>query len=583
MATTNALGGPRTSPSQPHGTDSPYFAKIDWVFNFSMACIAAGISYCVYNLYQVYQLATHTGYALDDPFKLVKCKALLLEAKGPGVNERTILHQCESLLSTIKDSRSSCKKEKLLLQLTQLYAQHNLEMSSLMAQELTTPSFIFEAAQSINEKNPNHTLLAIQLYQRAYNASLKNWDSGDLDLCLKTAQAMHELGSVAIPKMIVDTMVAKTRTTLKSPSEKISAFCKIAEYAHKIEYQEVRASALGEAKKLSQESSNFQDHLCLANAYFSVKKFQEMDVTLDESLRLFDQQPIAEAILHIHPLAKIIHAISKNDQVQSRHKIFSVQAVVTKAITDLLQEEDPIKRIKAYLSMANIYKDNLVYYPIILRPDLIQAVSEAIQKLPAKTAEEFDDKINYLQKLLLLSMQEPENAKPIMQILAEFYDNCPMELINPWWNKFELGRLIIRSYNEMKLSSESEAFFSQKYLPFFQNGTAPHRIEKLISYSSLNNPEQTKVMLEAAEELLPQCSRTEYQWALRQIADAYLTINSQKSLSLLASYETFQAKTHLVICSLFTAVAGTIYFYPRAGAAIAITCRMLQLVTKVPF
>jgi len=579
MAATNALGSPRTSTFTIPGTDNPYFAKINWVFTFSMAYIAAGISYCVYNLYQVYQLATHTGYALDDPLKLVKCKALLLEAQKAGPKKTEILHQCESLLNTIKDSRHSYKKEKLLLQLTHRYAKRDPVSALSIANKLTIPFFIFKAAQSISEKNLDPTLLVIHLYQRAYNASLKNWGSGDMDRCLKIAQAAHELNYKTFPKMIVDMMVAKAHT-LESPSEKISAFCKIAESAHKIEYQAVRDSALGEAKKLSQESSNFQDHLCLANAYFSMEKFQEMDVTLDESIRLFDKQPIVQAILHIHPLAKIIHAISKSDQVQSKYKTFSIQAAFTKFTVDVLQEEDPIKYIKVYLSIASVYKDKLVDYPIFTIPDLIQDVSEHIQELPANTAEEFDNKINYLEKLLPLSMQVPENAKPIMQILEQLYDKYPVEVINPWWDKFVLGELIIRSYNEMKLSSESKTFFSLKYLPIFQNGTAPHRIEKLTSYSSSDNPEQTKVMLEAAEELLPQCSGTEYQCALRQIADAYLTFNRQKSLSLLNSLETSLAKTHLITCGLFAAVVGTTYFYPAAGVAIAITCRMVQLINR---
>ncbi|HEX4839575.1 MAG TPA: hypothetical protein VFU89_03935 [Rhabdochlamydiaceae bacterium] len=581
MATTNALGSPRTPPVQIPSTDNLYFAKINWVFIFSMACIAAGISYCAYNLYQFYQLVTHTGYGLDDPCKLVKCKALLLEAKKAGEKESAILHQCESLLNTIKDSRHSDKKEKLLLQLTQHYAQCNLEMSLLMAKELTTPFFIFKAAQSISKKNPDRTLLLTGLYQRAYYASLKNWGSGAMDQCLKIAQAAHELHDKALPKRIVDQMVAKAHT-LESPSEKISAFCKIAECAHKIEDQEVRDSALGEAKKLSQESLNFQDHLCLANAYFSMKKFQEMDAKIDESICLFNQQPISEAILHIHPLATIIHAISKNEQAQSKYKNFSVQDMFTKAIADLPQEEDSIKCIKAYLSIARIYKDKLVDHPITSILDL-KHVSEDIQKLPATTNEQLDAKINYLEPLLPHFMQEPKNAKPVMQILEELYDKYPVEVINPWWNKFELGELIVRSYNKMKLSSESETFFNQKYLPFFQNGTAFDRIGNLTSNSSLFNPDQTKTMLQAAEDLLSQCSGTEYQLALRQIADAYLTINSQKSLSLFASYETSLAKTHLIICGLLAAVVGTTHFYPAAGVAIAITCRVVQLINKIPF
>jgi hypothetical protein len=205
--------------------------------------------------------------------------------------------------------------------------------------------------------------------------------------------------------------------------------------------------------------------------------------------------------------------------------------------------------------------------------------------LQPKTNKEFAAQIDYLEKFLQCCKQEPENAKKVMQFLKDLYEQGPEKLL---YYKFELGRLIVRSYNAMGLSTESDTFFSQKYLPIFQNGTAFDKIEQLTSYaddtpdSSGNSLSQVQstVMLQAAEQLLPQCTSYEYQLSLRRIADRYLTLDRQKSVSLLESFETSQAKTRLITCGVYAAVIGTAYFYPLATPVIAIACYLVPVMTK---
>jgi hypothetical protein len=604
MATTSSIGSlQNTFKISIPGTRNPIFAKINWAFGFSMACLAAGVSYWLYTLHQVYQLTTHTGFGLDDRFKFVKCYALLLEAreKETTQNIEPLLQQCESLLASItgRMSLSSFEKEGLLLKLAQCYAKNDPERSILIAKRLSSSYALFNAAQSIQEKHPRFTIELREIYRRAFEARLIEWDRPnhklyimDIEGCLKIAQAFLDLHDSGYAGTIVERM-EQSAETLQLPLDRILAFSKIAEYAHKTKRGgclDFSIRRIQEILKQGQDRSSpeglvftLQTHLILANTFFSIGEFEKMDRELDEVISLFAVNPLTTQN-QLYSLQKLIKAISK-DKVQSRYNKFAdVFDMIRKAFHDIPGLPDQKNRARAYLDFATNFKEGLVNEPATKVNALIGAFGE-IQTLPDQTKEEINSKMDLLCSILYFCKEDPARDKAIMLILEGLYDRCPLDDTKRLWDKFGLGSLIVGHYNKMGLSAESETFFSQKYLPIFQNGNkAFDKISKLTSYAVRSHvsdshfaPQQTIMLLEAAERLVPQLSSNDHEFALRMIAQGYLDVNRQKSLSLLASFENTQAQFRLITTAVCTVALGILYFYPQAAPVIILGSTVVQL------
>jgi hypothetical protein len=579
------------------------FARINFIFCLQMLALAVWIPQCLSNLYKACQLKFHTSFGLNDSFKILKCQALLNEAKS-SKNAKPLLQKCESLLASITDKSSS---QKLLLELAQYYAKNDPNRSYEMAQQLSSSRSLLHAAQSLQKVHPNFDSYKLTvLYARAFQALSSKSEIID---SLELAEAFYSVRN----KLLTNQCIEKALRSVNDLSSaivpiRIQLFCQIYKCYRKIEDQIGADSALTSAQNLLKEKTAptnlIQARLHLADTFLSLQMFKEMDTEIDEIVKTFEED-ISPSIENLSLLTQLIRKIGKVES-SSIYKDFQVRPFIEKALQflekDSSTEQNAQSRVRVYVKIAELIKEKLsnddddgMLIAFSQKADvelLVKAekgISKEIQALPETTAEDISFKGNVLIKFIRLDGADTAEVLNRLEALEKLYTQySPRDARE----KFNFGGSILSCYNEVieldlltngqELKKRAEAFL-KKHLSDIENEEKKEtniKIVWLLNAGDMSNcsPEQKKIFLEAAEALLPQLPPHQYEASLAEIIEKYLKVDRQKGVALLENYENRQAKTHFTQALTAGAAAiftGTLVFYPRPF--LALVNRVIQL------
>jgi hypothetical protein len=610
--------------------NTPLIDKIHGLFGWTMACFFAGAACCIHDLYQAYQFSTHTAFGLNDQFKLVKCRALLLEAdeKQATENIQPLLQQCEALLTSITQKTLSDGKESLLAKLAQHYAKTDPEHAYAIAQRLPLPlrllnpvksiQRLFDVAQSIQKQHPDFDKIKLDfLYLRALdvafeNPSLMNWvDWSPIlvkachrvqarNLCVKRA---HDLAHTDENPLALT--VKKNPLDRLKPLDRMKALCKIAECSYEIHDQCRTKSSIDSAKELMDKMPKedlIQAHLVLANAYLCVGNISEMDQELRDVEQLF-KADLSLIHKNLSGFAKLINKINEKNMVESYFHNFKVEDMIEKAlvhISSLARLDQAQQKAEAYLDLADLCQIELVKSSALKYINW-DDVYNVIVSLPCDSEIEINSKIiainskiDLLSRLIHFYKNDLGVAQKILQELERLYDQYPVEAnaLMGFWNKAELGKKIVMLYNEVGLADESEQFFKKQISDIvdLKDTDASDSIIELAASNRITNlahygedfscsKEQKKAALEAAEkDLLPQVkSNNQRNFVLAHIAEGYLQVDSQKSLNILVDLEDRQAKNCKALAFVTAVATASMFFYPTVTPVLFLGAGVLRL------
>ena len=578
---------PGTSPlTSPPNTS--LFDRIDWVFGFYVGFLIAGASYCLYHLYQAYQLKHHTAFGLDDRFKLIKCQALLTEAKEKekkGENAQPLLQECESLLALVKGNLPSDNKEQVVLQLALYLAKNDPTRSYQMAQQLTSSHDLFKAAETIKKNHPRFdpTLLNdlftqafVAMNQEEQTSRFKNSYLGFVRL-LDFAKAFHAVNNHASVSICIRKALDFANAS-ETPSNRIDSLCQIVKCYHAIEDYSNRNSSLESAERLFLEKKaelsivdQIHTRLGLARTFFFVEMFEKMDQELEVITQLIQA---LDPLISIKLLYSLAALVAQMKTAPSSFKSASMDVLITRAVEALRTPQSgelkaSSELIDNCLNLASVYE--FLGRTAEGQPTLELAFRE-IKSLPEASKEESESKVDAILKLLDY-YQDPTVAKEPLAILKGFYDRASAD-IGSHWKKDTLGRRILVLYKKMGLTTEADVFF-QKYLADLKKMEKDpfKKISRLVNSEIHFNrvhllgllPDQRKKILEAAEALLPQLNSIDYKLSLATIMKGYALVDQQKSFQLLEIYENQEARSHFITAMALPVIMGVLYHSPPTG------------------
>jgi len=588
--------------ASPPLSNPPLLHRINWAFGFYVAYLTAGVSYCLYNLYQAYQFSHHTSFGLDNRFKLAKCQALFDEAKEKDFeNAKPLLQQCEALLASIT-ADSSSDKRRFLMKIAKYYAECNPERSYQMALSFSSSDELFTIAQSIYKKHPDFNADKLNtLFSRAYEA--QNQEEKDpnrsrilftnLREMLELVKVFHSLKNDTLSNQCMTKALELAKAETKDLDQS-TAFCQIARCYQEIGNPEMRSSIELARALLNDKVVGVHiigARLNLAHTFFSFEDFSNMDQVLKEAMSLIEKDDPLTTLKNLYSLAKLTTEIRKSEKAKSTFKNFEVEPLIQKAFTALQENKlnslSAEARASGYLEIASIYQGLLNHS--VEGSKALDAAFQEIQKLPEDTDEAINAKIDLLMQLSHFYEKDANTMGKIIQSLENLYDRCPVEFDSTSGLEEEkpgFGKEILRLYNKAGLTEQSDVFF-QKYLSDLQTSQRDkdifNKINRLVTYAhryvgDYQNVGQIRAQLEAAEALLPQVtSSISYKYALSMIIQGYLEIDRQKGLTLLENYENQQAKNCLITAIAIPILMGIAYVYPEAGSLLSLGVSALSL------
>lgn len=499
-----------------------------------------------YHLFRAYQFTWHkNSFLLEDKLKLVECKRLLkqireIEKKDPHENVFPLLKKCKAMHESIKESLVG--KEKFLFDLSIYYAEkNNLDECFLIAEKLSDKTFLFDLLKNIQRKT-NHPSLLPLCIRLFYLLSKESNGSFSPSLCLKKyltlAEVFHSLKNENYQTNSVEEAlnIYKKYTGL----EKLKVTLDMAKYYQKIGDWE----SVGEFKKKIPSLGSFSEEeknsailpLIDAYAYFNDEdKLKEIMDYLGKNPDPFEQD--------IYSIAKLIKEHEEYWNKSNPSSIFenifkhSLPTYYSNYLNKILKM-DGKEKIRAYINLVRyckIYndKDSKAFLNLALK---------YTETLPESSSKEIYTLISEI--ISLECFDEAKNVE-LMKKLEDLYDNC-----SHTDEKKKIGREILGLYKKLKM--DSSLFFS-KYL---HNMGADH-VLKSYEYSHLANGDEFVLdqkiqLLEKAKELLPLVPTNLYGNMIYSIADAYLEIDSKKSLEILNQYESYQGKKSFLNSALYS-------------------------------
>jgi len=567
--------------------------------------LIASTTYCLYNLYQFYQLKFGTSFPLDYSFKPILCQLWLDEAQEQEKQNnhekaKLLFEKCESHLASIDDDCISAKHDKsaLLLRVAEHYVKNEPNRSYEIAQRISSFDEILEAAKNIQKTHRDFDSKKLNsLFTQAFNAMMQQGAKLpesklpllDINELLKFAKAFHSVNNHESKNLCV-TEASKLIDTCENDLIRIRKLCQNAECYQQIgEFQQascsIQAAQLVFREKIL-STELIEARLIFADLFYSLKDTEKMDQELTEIMNLIDTNPPLQTASSLYSLTKLIITLEKDEISTSKFKNFEIKSKIDRALQALLAPRDAATedRAKAYLKLVSIYDEKLIVDPSSKEQALSKAF-ELIQKLPETSNEEIKSKFNLLYSLVLSYKQDPTKTQEILPIMERLYGLCPLEGDSKLRSdKLGWGQQIMRTYNELKLKEKSDQFF-QKYLSDLKNSDKSkfNTIFNLVTCAEHHGffsndhylPEQRKTQFEAAELLLSKLeSPIDYKTALAMIIKGYLQVDRQKSLQLLVNYSRQlvheKAMKHLKIAAITAITTGAFCFYPQAYPVLSI-------------
>lgn len=614
MAATSAINGSRIASIAPALKNistsrvTQLFQKVDWALVFY---VTVAVGYLFYHLYKWAQFNSHSSLGLDESLRLVRCKALLAEAREKALtsNVEPLLQECETLLASVSDRSHSFETKPVVLELALYYVNKNPDRACQIAQQLSSSYRLNEVAQAIQKQHPDFDKGKLNsLWEKAFEAVERNQNSSSLKMPYVYLQQWLEFvkSFYAYGNTVYKNRALAQALDLAAHSEndldRISAWRQIAKCYRQIGGIRHIDSSIPIAQKLITEKKledSIPAQLDLALMLFYAGRNEEARLVANRAMDLFsgsDAKVMAEqlflfvmlekkikelgielpgfnfnakvfidtalkAVLEselnaetlVNLYLKIIRAYQQTDDIKK------VEEVVGYALPMIRDVEDSHQRARYFLDLAH-------YQPERMKKEVADLALEPIRALPESTDAEIHSKRDLLGELL--QSCSPEESKASLQILESLY-----EKVTEPGRKVEMGMMILRLYNQKNMTTETSTFF-EKFLDDFKKNDEGlrSRISRLgIELINPYNPEeyfknettlkQIQQLLEEAERLLPQLGSFSRNIDLAYLAQGWLRIDRQKALKLLEGIEKKQAIRHIASASVAAVALGAMYYY----------------------
>jgi tetratricopeptide (TPR) repeat protein len=581
--------------------------------------------------YQGYQCKQHNPFQLDDGLKFVKCAVILKEAKDLKEKDSTanvvpLLEQCQTLLLSIKSDIRG-KKEKLICQLAVQFAESNPEKSYELASLLVDHQNLFQIIEKLCKKHPDFdqdrlkTLLVKTL--DVYDRFLKGYDKpapSHLIFYLKTAKISHKWKDIYLKYRSLE-LAARLINNFKPGLDAFDGFFSIAQCSREVCNEEYVISHLNKAKdaltphlepkfylncfylnyfnayariaecfnevgKKEEALSCLEDaknllndptvsptkltlaHLSLARAYLNCKESDKMKATLEaESLLQFIKNgDVPLNIDECKTLGQLITQITSEDKVIPEFENFA-----SGLLNRLDKTWDCVNNsgsINLFLEIAYAYKalGNETKATEVMN----QAWDTAWKKIQISPGQSIT-RTNTLQIFEIIDYlsKTEEGTNKFLPML----DNLELSCIES--STLDGGREVrnlLQFYKKNNLTEKSNLFSDRYIANLIDFNNSFSAINKLVSSFVSNydvSVEQKKKYLEAAESLLPNLTNSAvYDLATEIIAEAYVKVNSQKSIQMIEQYQNSQGTKHYIEATFTAVVMGTRYVNAMAALGL---------------
>ncbi len=585
MSGNNPLGALASSTASLFNTFLPVgstslFNRVNLVYGLFFA----GLSYCAYNLYRVYQYTQHTSYGLNDNLKLAKCHALYAKAKEKDCQGvQSLLLQCEEILVSITDEKLLKDKEELLVKLAKLHAQYrNLEYAYKLAESLSLSDNIFNVAISLLIANFDATRLDDLIIQ-AFEAKKQENKQLDVDTLLMFAKSISSSNLIYANGIVKN--AKELANSLKETLPKIRALCQIAQCLQERGNLEGAKIAIETARThfLDGKTTSAEDveiRLVLADAFFSARDFENMNIELKAVRKLITEK--TQPAKNVYLLAKLQNKIKNTAKVDEKFKSFDFEKLISPTMYDLAKNLSDGNRAEDCLTLASMYQEGFLEESD-KKQNVLDKAFEYIDLLRESTDEDIKSKIDLLERLS--SFDNSDVRDVVISKLVTLY-NKKNQSDRDSKIQAVIASKILKIYNKEGLEQQSGLFLQECRTNLENtNANACDKIGQLVAFAEHIDhgghltTEQMVTQLKAAEALLPQLDPSiSYEGTLALIAKGYSQIDPQKSLELLGNYQDKQAKSCKITAAVSAALSGITYFYPGPGlllsGAYAVSRRM---------
>ncbi len=571
--------GPRFTTSP--GTDF-FLDKIRYVF---VLCVAAGVSFCAYNLYQCYQFIRYPAFHPDNKLKLVKCELWLSEIQEQLKNDASadvasLLQRCEILLPVLK---SSDKQQTILLNLVQLCAKNHSTRAYQLAQKLESSHDLFRAAQAIQQadKNFNKPQLTA-LYQKGFQiltdsilqknplpALTTKWS-------LAYAEVFHsfQMDELKNKALIQAVSAAGEYKNIASRAQIVLTIAKtFKKLGDSEQFKKTLEQALQLLSQITAPLDLIQTRWALAHAYCDCNMYEE---AMQEFTHLAKIEPQKEdrQVIDLLSIAKVLEKLSAH--YKTLQTIPDPQTFFDGAFQSLQNFPTNVNRFHDYLEVAFAYQNYKIQDKA---QQAFDCALTTLESLPEGTSEEIESKFDLLRFMTYLEGMPDTTNQKLLQLLVKYYDQSSFDK-GSVLDKDDVGISIFRFSDRSNLKKGSDGFF-QKYFADLKNRkedpcehiihlTSAARSTSIENHHNGFSPEQHRLMLKTAEDFISKVPACNYAGMLAIIAEGYLNVDPQKCRELFNRYARDRALEHFGIATMTAAIMGITYISPQAATYLSL-------------
>lgn len=539
----------------------------------------------IYHFFRAYQFKWHTNsFLLDGDLKLIECKRLLKQIrkvqKNSPENISSLLQKCMSLCLSIKN-KSCYGKEKFLFDFCIYYAEkNNLDGCFLIAENLSNIAYLLDLMKNIQSKNPSHPSL-LPLCIRIFNLLQKEngffFLASRLRQYLVLAEFFHSFKNQDYQTKSVNEAlnIYNGFTGL----EKLYAHLDMTKYYHKINDEDSVKNYINTFQDLGSFRGKEKSSaiLLLIDAYASFKEYDKLNKIMEY---LCENPNPSEQ--NIRLIAKLIKEHHDSNQKKSEHILNCVYPnYYTSYLTKTKEISDKTTKIKACINLIGSNNSCKFEDPNLEKP--LDLALENIDTLPETSDEEILNKSELIFQITNLECFDEINKNKkieLVQKLEVLYSNCSNKD-----KQEEIGRKILQLYKKLEIKEDFLSTFLKNIEKDKDN------CQKILWYYSLTNKDndefycldlmQKKQLLKKAEDLLLLVADFHYAKMASLIADAYLEIDSEKSLEILKEYETYRGNSCLATAAVYSFFAGAIYKFPYKSNIILQSFLLTPFVLKL--
>jgi hypothetical protein len=529
--------GPLSHPAPKGAAFNPLFStKAVLIFR---SIIVAAASCALYALYRKFIVTCSTYDVTARELKLIKCQALLTEAKNrdcTGEEQKSSLAQCVALLATIPPGKD--KDEVILLAIK----NENMDQSlgKALVQALSSDEAFFEAVECMTSDVARPLL--VEAYTSYGDEPIDEANAfHHAEKSLKFAEASTSKRLLENQPLLIETAAlirARDCLLFLKGLDHIHFLCQIIKVSQAaIEWT---LPALGEAYQHLSSTDKIRASVEIAKTWVEIDKLDRLNAEIENLNALIKDPEVSITTKDLLSIAQLKKQVLEQPSITTR---FDLPPFVDKVKTT----DEPIQKTldiaKAYLETGNTAVDR---HNGAFR---LNMALTTIKTLPEETEEDRVEKCWWFLGVCNL-FQKYDSALEFKQDLLQecvypIYENLSLE------SKIMFGDEILTLHVRKKELDKSQTLFGQ-HLTHIKSLAHPQ--DQFGAFLCSAGPSNELVLLKGAEALLPKLGGSSIIAAM-QLAKRYATIDTAKSLQLIERCESNYKTAWYLMTALITTVA----------------------------